>query len=211
MSEIEKNKSNPEASAGAVKKKSGKKLIIIALAVVLLLGAGGGVYYWRTTSVSAAENEGGAKGKGEKKSRAKNNEAEDAEAEDAEKPAKKVDKSSATASLRAALPDDEDVKHIIELQPFVVNLADSDQPRYLRLTINLGIGGEEGGHEKPEPLFINRIRNAMLAVLSVKSSTDVLNAEGKSKLRKELLKAAQAASEEPHVEAIYITDFIVQL
>ena len=30
-------------------------------------------------------------------------------------------------------------------------------------------------------------------------------------LRKELLKAAQAASEEPHVQAIYITDFIVQL
>ena len=51
----------------------------------------------------------------------------------------------------------------------------------------------------------------MLAVLTTKKSEDVLSVEGKTKLRKELLEAAQAASEEPHVEAIYITDFIVQL
>lgn len=51
----------------------------------------------------------------------------------------------------------------------------------------------------------------MLAVLAQKKSDDVLSAEGKVKLRKELLKAAQAVSTEPEVEAIYITDFIVQL
>ena len=55
------------------------------------------------------------------------------------------------------------------------------------------------------------IPNAMLAVIADKKSEDVLTVEGKAKLRKELLKAAQAASEEPHVRAIYITDFIVQL
>ncbi len=51
----------------------------------------------------------------------------------------------------------------------------------------------------------------MLAVLSVKKSDDVLTVDGKSKLRKELLEAAQSASDEGKVEAIYITDFIVQL
>ena len=51
----------------------------------------------------------------------------------------------------------------------------------------------------------------MLAVLSDKKSEEILSVEGKTKLRKELLQAAQAASENPEVKAIYITDFIVQL
>jgi flagellar FliL protein len=65
--------------------------------------------------------------------------------------------------------------------------------------------------EKPGTLFTTRIRNAMLALLTTKTSEDVLTVEGKAKLRKELLRAARAASEEPKVEAIYITEFIVQL
>lgn len=213
MSEPEKT----NLEAGAVKKKSGKKLIIIVLAVLLLGGSGGGLYYWRAASVSAAENAAESNEKTDgKKSRAKKHDDEsdhDSEAEETDKPAKKSTKSAASESLRTALPDDEDVKHIIELQPFIVNLADTDQARYLRLTVNLGIGGDSGGggHDKPDPLFTTRVRNAMLAVLSIKSSTDVLTGEGKAKLRKELLKAAQAAAADSHVEAIYITDFIVQL
>ena len=41
----------------------------------------------------------------------------------------------------------------------------------MRLTVNVGIGGEEGGKEaKPDPLFTTRIRNAMLAVLTSNAS-----------------------------------------
>jgi flagellar FliL protein len=205
MSETAKENQTSATSAEPVKKK-GKKLIIIAIVAVLLLGgAGGGIFYWRSSAVAAAENV----DKGGKKSRAKK-EAADAEKE-AEKSAKESAKSEESNSLKDALPDDEDVKNIIELQPFIINLADTEQARYLRLTVSLGIGGEEGSAEKPNPLFITRVRNAMLAVLQNKKSEEVLSVEGKSKLRKELLKAAQAASEEPAVSAIYITDFIVQL
>jgi len=69
--------------------------------------------------------------------------------------------------------------------------------------------GEEG-EEKPDPVFTTRVRNAVLAVLMTKSSADVLSAEGKAALRKELLQAIRAAAEEPRVLAIYITELIVQ-
>lgn len=127
-------------------------------------------------------------------------------AEAAEEPDKKADKKST-----AKKESDEDVKKVIEVPPFIVNLADAEQARYLRMTVSLGVGGEGGEKDKPDAVFLTKVRNAMLAVLSEKTSEQILTVEGKSKLRKELLKAAQASAEEPEVIAIYITDFIVQL
>lgn len=181
----------------APKQGSKKFLIIIVLAVVLLGGGGAGAYFFLFASKTAEGSE------ETKKSSKKAKAADEEETDDT------TDKKS--GSIKNSLPKDEDVKKIIELQPFIVNLADENEARYLRLTVSLGVGGAEGGEEKPDQLFITRVRNAMLAVLSEKKSEEILTVEGKTKLRKELLKAAQAASEEPHVEAIYITDFIVQL
>ena len=187
-------------------KKGGKKLIVIIAIAILLAGAGGGFYYWRTTSASAAADTGK---KDKKKSQA------DEQSDDTENPSdEKTDKNPSDKPgdpLKNALPNDEDVKKIVELPPFIVNLADTEQARYLRMTVSLGVDGEEGGSEKPDQLFMTRVRNVMLAVLSDKKSDEILSVEGKTKLRKELLQAAQAASEEPKVQAIYITDFIVQL
>ena len=98
---------------------------------------------------------------------------------------------------------------MLELQPFIINLADQGEAHYLRMTVSIGIG--ETKEEKPDPLLTTRVRNAMLAVLTTKTSEEVLTEQGKAVLRKELLKAARAAVEEPSIEAIYITDFIVQM
>ena len=182
MSEIAKENQTQAAGAEPVKKKGGKKLIIALILVILLLGgAGGGFYYWRISSVSAAEKD----GKENKKSRSKK-ESVDEEKEDEEKKSenKSGGKSEESGSLKDALPDDEAVKQIIELQPFIINLADTEQARYLRLSVSLGVDGEEGKGEKPNQLFITRVRNAVLAVLSNKKSEDVLSVEGKAKLRK---------------------------
>lgn len=197
MSDTETQK--PEAAG---KKKGGKKFLVIGMLAVLLLGgAGGGFYFWKASKAAAAagEEEPKKKKKGSKKADTEETAADGHEGEKAE-------------GLDTAIPEDEDVKAVVELPPFIVNLADAEQARYLRMTVSLGVGGEEGGEsEKPDQLFITRVRNAMLSVLGEKKSEEILTVEGKTKLRKELLKAAQAASEEPHVEAIYITDFIVQL
>lgn len=188
MAETEKEDQTSEKP----KKKKGKKLIIFLILAIILLGGagGGGYYYWRTT-VAAAETA--------KKSKSKKDSTE------------KQDNKSEDGAVKDALPDDSEVKNIIELQPFIINLADTEQARYLRLSVSLGIGGETAEAEKPNQLFITRVRNAMLAVLSNKKSEEVLSVEGKTKLRQELLKAAQNAADEPEIHAIYITDFIVQL
>ena len=188
-------------------------MIIVALVVVLGLG-GGGAFYLRSAGAAteSTTEKSKKKGKGHKKAAAKEEadgeEEEEHEAEDEEEAAE-----DDSESPHDSLPDDSEVKHVIELQPFIVNLADEDEARYLRLTVSLGVSGGEGGkeEEKPDPLFTTRVRNSLLAMLTTKHSKDVLTSDGKAKLRKELLKAAQAASEEPEVHAIYITDFIVQL
>lgn len=204
MSETETvNPTNPTEENSQPEKKKSKLFLIIGLLVVLVAGGAGGFYFWSKSKAEAAEAE---------------TETEEPKAESKTKKSKtkKVseddeEESEKSGSLSSALPNDEEVKHVVEIPPFIVNLVDTDSPRYLRMSVSLGIGGEEGKAEKPDPLFLTRVKNAMLAVLTTKKSEDVLTVEGKAKLRKELLKAAQAASEEPHVEAIYITDFIVQL
>lgn len=198
MSEIEKESVQP-AEAEPPKKKGGKKFILIAIVLVLVLGGGGAGYYFLRIAGAEAAEEPAAK-KNDKKAAKK-----DADEEESESSSKKSD------TVGDAIPDDEDVKQVIEVPPFIVNLADAEQARYLRMTVSLGVGGEGGEKEKPDAVFLTKVRNAMLAVLAEKTSDQILTVEGKSKLRKELLKAAQAAAAEPEVIAIYITDFIVQL
>jgi len=226
-----------EAAAAPKKKGKGKLLIIILIALIVLAGGGGGGWYFYKKKADAAEAEhtkekggdgdeedGKAAKKGRKK--AKDSDESDESSEENEEGEEHDERSSTEKKKRPvpepktvaeaailSLPSDEEVKQVIELQPYVVNLADADGARYLRLTINVGIGGEEGkeAEEKPNQLFTARVRNAMLAVLTTKTSEEVLTVEGKAKLRKELLRAARKASEEPKVVAIYITEFIVQL
>lgn len=200
---------NPENEAGAEgrPKKRGKILILLLLVVILGGGGAGGYFFFLKGGDAAAEesDQAGAEETAEKPSKKKKKPKkktadEDEESEDGAK------------SDNFDVGNDENVKKVIDLQPFIVNLADSEESRYLRLNVSVGVGGEsEGDKEKPDQLFITRVRSAMLAVLSTKKSDEILTNEGKIKLRRELLKAAQAASEEPHVEAIYFTDFIVQM
>jgi flagellar protein FliL len=103
---------------------------------------------------------------------------------------------------------EENIKQVIELAPFIVNLADKTDSRYLRMSISLGVAEAE---EKVDPLYTTKIRNAILATVTNKSSEEILTTEGKAKLREEILKAAQSATKKPEVLAIYITDFIVQM
>lgn len=187
------NLDSPEGSPPGKRKL--KKLILLLLVLVMLGGIGGGFYYWRAKSAAAAEGE-----ETEEKAEGKSG-----------KSKSKKSKESAADESEEEESEEAEVTRIIELQPFIVNLADEDQARYLRMTVSLGLGGEGGESEKPDPVFNTRVRDAILAVLSVKESEEILSNDGKAKLRKELLKAAQAVSGEAEVGAIYITEFIVQL
>ena len=194
-------------NTAAAPSKSRKLLVIILAVAVLAIGGGGSGYFFFQRGKAAAKGN-TETARGSSAGRAKANAEEEVAEEPAEDATSKKGQDKTTA---LSLPDDSAVKQVIELQPYIVNLADPGEARYLRLTVSIGLGGELSEGEKPSPLFTARIRNAMLAMLTTKTSQEVLTLEGKAKLRRDLLRAARAASSEPKVEAIYITEFIIQL
>lgn len=162
-------------------KKSGKKKLILLLLIVVFVMAGGagGFLYWRHRAAKKAAAAAAAQG------------------------------TDHHAASKHGEGDESEVSEVLELQPFIVNLADKEEPKYLRMTISLGIG--EGGEEKPDPLFTTKVRNAILAIVTTKTADEILTVEGKTELRKEMLEAARKVVDKPSVHAIYITDFIVQM
>ena len=105
------------------------------------------------------------------------------------------------------------VKAVLHLENFVVNLADPEDNRFLRVGIDLGLGnpvstkeGNGGAGGVPTAL----IRDCILAVLSTWHSDALLAPEGKQKLKDELLRALQNRAPELAVKEIYFTDFLVQ-
>ena len=106
-----------------------------------------------------------------------------------------------------------EVTAFAHLENFVVNLADPEEHRYLRVGIDLGLehavesgGGHEGGGELPTAL----IRDSILTVLSTWTSDELLTPEGKKKLKKELASALQKRVPELSVQEVYFNDFLVQ-
>lgn len=104
-------------------------------------------------------------------------------------------------------------KGVLHLEPFVVNLADPEENRFLRVGIDLGLErplpGKEGkGGEGDVPAA--RIRDCILYVLSTWRSEALLAPEGKQKLKDEILRALQDRVPELGVKEVYFTDFLVQ-
>jgi flagellar basal body-associated protein FliL len=104
------------------------------------------------------------------------------------------------------------VKSVMHLESFTVNLADTEQTAFLRITIELGIGeaapeGKSG--EKNSPV-LPKIRDVILTVLTTWQSEALLAPDGKAKLKQQLLSALQGQVQEVPVKEIYFTEFLVQ-
>ena len=102
---------------------------------------------------------------------------------------------------------------VMHLEPFVVNLADPEDNRFLRVGIDLGLenplSAKEGkGGEGEVP--IARIRDCILAVLSTWHADALLAPEGKQKLKDDLVHALRGRVPELGVREVYFTDFLVQ-
>jgi flagellar FliL protein len=105
------------------------------------------------------------------------------------------------------------IKAVMHLESFVVNLADPEENRFLRVGIDLGLenplsakGG--GGEETGVPTA--RVRDTILGVLSTWRSDALLAPEGKQKLKEELVRALRGRVPELGVREVYFTDFLVQ-
>jgi flagellar FliL protein len=97
----------------------------------------------------------------------------------------------------------------LTLEPFVVNLA-GEERAYLRVGITLGLSrppAERNGAGLPVPL----VRDTVLSVLTTARPDQLLGAEGKEKLKTEILEALRSRVPQLGVEGVYFTEFLVQM
>jgi flagellar protein FliL len=117
--------------------------------------------------------------------------------------------SAEAASKDSKIPK---ITSVMHLEPFVVNLADQEDNRFLRIGVDLGLESatpaKEAKGEGAVPTA--RIRDCLLGVLSSWHSDALLAPGGQEKLKDELLKALQARVPELSVGEVYFTDFLVQ-
>ena len=125
--------------------------------------------------------------------------------------------SSLGCKKSSAAPDDSGrgshtppIKAVLHLDSFVVNLADTEENRFLRVGIDLGLGVPVSGKEGEGGVPTARVRDCILTVLSTWRSDALLAPEGKQKLKDELLHALQDRVPELGVKEIYLTEFLVQ-
>jgi flagellar protein FliL len=103
--------------------------------------------------------------------------------------------------------------YIVRLEGFTVNLADTEEAHFLRVTMDLGVGHVPDSAEKDKTgaaMPVARIRDAVLAVLTMCKADALLTSEGKAQLKKNILEALQHNVPELDVRDVYFTEFLVQ-
>ncbi|HTY83628.1 MAG TPA: flagellar basal body-associated FliL family protein [Silvibacterium sp.] len=109
----------------------------------------------------------------------------------------------------APAPDPEKrIKCTLHLDTFVLNLADPDQRSYLRVGIDLGLNRDAKQGEDAVP--VAEVRDIILGVLAQGKVDELLTADGKARLKENLLHALQDRAPELGVEEIYFTEFLIQ-
>ncbi|HWU69360.1 MAG TPA: flagellar basal body-associated FliL family protein [Stenotrophobium sp.] len=101
----------------------------------------------------------------------------------------------------------------LELSPaFVVNLADSDQTRYLQAEVQ--VMTHEDSAAEAVKLHMPRIRNDLLMLFSQQTVTGLSTLAGKQALEKAALASVQKVMTQetgkPGVDALYFTSFVMQ-
>ena len=170
-----------EGTEPATPKKSSMKLIIIGVVVLLAVGGGGAFAWFKFLAPHKVE--------------AHTLEAKSLEAKAGE--AKPGEQGAAAAKIGP----------ILDLDPFIVNLADTE-PRFLKVTIKLELDGAPAKAEVSER--IPQVRDALLILLSSKETQSLKPTSGKLQLREEILQRINALLSTGQARNAYFTEFVVQ-
>ena len=97
---------------------------------------------------------------------------------------------------------------IFPLDTFIVNLADPNGNRYLRVTMKLELKSDEQTEQVEKRL--PQLRDGILMILPTKKYTDINSVEGKTVLRDQIMASINNLLKEGSVTNIYFTEFVVQ-
>jgi flagellar FliL protein len=100
----------------------------------------------------------------------------------------------------------------MHLDPFVVNLADAEGDRFLRVGIELGLDreAEEHGHPAQAAMSLARTRDTILSILTTCNAEALVSSNGRAILKERLATALRERASELGVREIYFTEFLVQ-
>lgn len=171
------------AKAQETPEKNNKKLFIIIGAVVAVLAIGGGAAFFMGGSKKEKAPEGA-------KVEAK------AEAGGHGAPAKEGEGGAAAGGT------------VYPLEPFIVNIYDGQELRYLKLKVEFEMANPQAKGEldaKMAPL-----RDAILILLTTKTMQEIQDLQGKNQLREQILAAVSKVVPPSKITKVYFTDFVVQ-
>lgn len=97
---------------------------------------------------------------------------------------------------------------IMPMEPFLVNLADKDVRRYLKIKIDLEVENEKTAKEMEK--LLPRIRDQIIFLLSSKTYQDIATPEGKNQLKKEIMAKLVALPTGKKISGAYFTEFVAQ-
>ncbi|MCU0559519.1 MAG: flagellar basal body-associated FliL family protein [Desulfobacterales bacterium] len=102
----------------------------------------------------------------------------------------------------------EEVKPVVSLETFIVNLADPGGGRYLRVTMDLETAGKPAADEIGKR--VPQLRDAVLMILPTKRFADINTLEGKTALREEIIGAINGMLGTAAVSRIFFKEFVIQ-
>ena len=97
---------------------------------------------------------------------------------------------------------------VVELDPFLLNLADRDEQRFLKVSIKLELDRPE--EETDYPNKVPAIRDALLVLLSSKESHLLRTVNGKRRIREEIMIRVNGVMSKGKIANVFFTDFIIQ-
>lgn len=105
-------------------------------------------------------------------------------------------------------PVDPRSTEIVELEPFVVNLADPLGRRYLRTRLQVEVIDRSAARDVER--FMPRVRDSIILLLSSKSYADLDSMEKKIQLRNEIVERLNQFIGQGKVVKVYFSEFVVQ-
>jgi len=114
----------------------------------------------------------------------------------------------AAGGAHGGAPGAAGVTNIFPLEPFIVNIYDGQELRYLKVRIEMEMVG--AGVKAELDMRLAAIRDSILVLLSTKTLQDIQDVQGKNQLKDEILAALNKLIPPGKVTKIYFTDFVVQ-
>jgi len=101
-----------------------------------------------------------------------------------------------------------DLGPLVELDDFLVNIADGKQTRYLKA--NITVEAVDTSTQEEIQKRMPQIRDAIIFHMGTKTFDQVRDLQGKKQLRAELTKRLNGILDERLVERLFFTEFVVQ-